>query len=228
MGRSCSDHDRADGRFLYPTTRFYQLERKTVIRDLAVLALACLCLLPSGAQADPQLPALFDVAGVAAGGALNIRERAIDGATIVGSLAHDRTGVEVVALSDGAKWGLVNFGERSGWVSMRHLSARPAPALLPNTFSCFGTEPFWHLSVKQDTSSILRTPQGDTTLQAGGLIGSANRIDRHYLPLGGTHGAVISHAACSDGMSDRDYALSVEVILADQPALLSGCCSIAP
>ena len=101
--------------------------------------------LSAPARADT-LPALFDVTGVAAGDALNIREAPSARAAILGRLAPDATGVEGVAARDG--WMQVNVAERSGWVSARHLV--PAGAVwtsgLPPTLNCGGTEPFWSLT----------------------------------------------------------------------------------
>ena len=47
---------------------------------------------------------------------------------------------------------------------------------------------------------------------------------------GATATAVVRRQACSDGMSDRAYGLSAEVLIggAESRVLLSGCCSIAP
>ncbi len=58
---------------------------------------------------------------------------------------------------------------------------------------------------------------------------SAARRDRHGLvaviddvPLSG----IIAARQCSDGMSDREYGLSLDAIFGEQ--VLSGCCTLAP
>ncbi len=41
---------------------------------------------------------------------------------------------------------------------------------------------------------------------------------------------MLSLASCSDGMSDREYGLRLDLLLgtSDERTLLSGCCSIQP
>ena len=56
---------------------------------------------------------------VAAGDRLNIRERPDASAPVIGTLAPDATGVEVVAERSG--WAQVNTAERRGWVNAKFL-----------------------------------------------------------------------------------------------------------
>ena len=62
--------------------------------------------LPAQAQ---DFPALYAVTGVAADDVLNIRSRPDAGAPIIGALAPDSTGVEVLGRS--GNWALVSAGE---------------------------------------------------------------------------------------------------------------------
>ena len=79
-----------------------------MMHRLAVLMLA---FFPLAALAEVY-PALHDVTGVASDDVLNIRESPDAGSAIVGSLAPDATGVEVVAVTGG--WAVVNTSEASG------------------------------------------------------------------------------------------------------------------
>lgn len=92
-------------------------------------------------------PALYDVTGVRADDALNIRERPDADSPIIGMLTPDSTGVEVVAEVDG--WGVVNIGERAGYANLRFLarSERPAWNQLATPLVCSGSEPFWRIEI---------------------------------------------------------------------------------
>ncbi|QDI77515.1 peptide-binding protein [Leisingera aquaemixtae] len=183
--------------------------------------------LPAAAQ---EFPALYSVAGVAADDVLNIRSAPSASAEIIGTLAPDQAGVEVVAADGSGTWGLVNSGERSGWAALRYLTRASTEdgLALPRRFSCFGTEPFWILNITQDGAADYATPGGHTRLKAGRVLTSRNHGGHYLLPLEGGAGAVIRRSACSDGMSDRTFGLSVDLFQLDTPDLQSGCCSLAP
>ena len=101
---------------------------------------------PALATPEYVLPTLFDVSGVSAGDRLNIRDRPSASGAVIGTLAPDATGVEVVAERNG--WAMVNTAERAGWVNARYLAYRTdvwTAGALPATLNCLGTEPFWAL-----------------------------------------------------------------------------------
>ena len=115
------------------------------MRGLAAL----LVLLPTLAFAQMlPLPALHDVQGVAADDVLNIRSAPDAGAGVIGALAPDATGVEIVERSDDLKWGLVNSGEGAGWVALRFLQRQAGQdhGQFPPVAACSGTEPFWSMT----------------------------------------------------------------------------------
>ena len=188
--------------------------------------LACAAV-PGAAQ---EFPALYSVTGVAADDVLNIRSAPSASTDIIGTLAPDQAGIEVVAADGSGKWGLVNSGERSGWAALRYLARITTEdgLALPRRLSCFGTEPFWILAVTQEEAAVYTTPGGQTRLKAGRLLPSRNHIGHYLLPLEGGTGAVIRRSACSDGMSGRTFGLSVDLLQLEAPALQSGCCSLAP
>ena len=194
-----------------------------MIRAAAALLLT-LCAAVAQAQ---ELPALFDVRGVAADDRLNIRTGPDASAPRIGAFAPDRTGIEVTARSADGRWGRVNTDERSGWTALRFLTAQPATDT-PAVAACFGTEPFWTLRRDGATWRWI-TPAQDT----GGIaldppITAQGRTDSFALT--GTDGdkpvtAVIRRASCGDGMSDRAYGLHVALLRG--PTLYSGCCTLA-
>ena len=192
-------------------------------------------LFPALAAAQQALPALHDVTGVAADDMLNIRELPGAGARIIGALGPEQTGIEVVSRSEDGDWGQVNTGERAGWVALRYLARQPDQPdnELPRPLQCFGTEPFWSVTLSRQPLAEFTRPSGDPISFASLYsIGSSNRTDR-YAVFGtgetGTITAVLRRETCSDGMSDRAFGLSVDLIIAEEngPGFLSGCCRLS-
>lgn len=205
------------------------------MKHLALL----LCLLFPGFAAAQALPALYDVIGVAGDDVLNIRAAPSTSASIIGGLAQTATGVEVVALSADGKWAQVNTHEASGWASLRFLRAqgRPDWFALRSDLKCFGTEPFWSLAFDPAQETVrLTTPDGDSPAQdiISHWLGSTWQpvAAMQFASEDGGGVAVLRGQACSDGMSDRAYGLTLDLFLqpsASGPATsLHGCCSLAP
>ncbi|WP_238367563.1 SH3 domain-containing protein [Mesobacterium pallidum] len=196
---------------------------------IRVLALLLLCAAPAAAEVWPQL---YDVTGVAADDVLNIRAEPDAGAPILGTLAPDARGVEVIAEENG--WGLVNTGEGAGWTSLRYLALHDiGPALLAPRLSCGGTEPFWDLDLVPG-----ETAQFDLFGDKG-PVHAASGLQRAYgTPIGmaftATSGAarmtgMIEARDCSDGMSDRVYGISLGLLVegaGDNSGHYMGCCSL--
>ena len=175
------------------------------------------------------LPALHDVTGVAADDVLNIRAAPEAGAEVIGTLAPDATGVEV--LSRTGDWGLVNTGERSGYVAMRYLARADGPdwSALEAPLTCLGTEPFWSLQIDPKTGETrFQTPE-DEVARVAAITGSWPALPWSQtaavaLPDGL---AVLSPAECSDGMSDSSYGIAADLFLTGPDrARLSGCCRL--
>lgn len=185
-----------------------------------------------GLAANAQsLPALYDVRDVAAGDVLNVRSEPTSSSDIVALLQPDVINVEIIALDEGRRWGRINMGEQSGWVSLRFLERQPNQHAgdFPAITACYGTEPFWDLQV-QDTSATLTVLSGFSYNAAPiERLRSANRTDRFSMVSQQIVG-VIQVQACSDGMSDRAFGLSIEVLTNPTGDMqhLSGCCTIQP
>lgn len=212
-----------------------------MIRLLAVV----LMFLPWHALAQEIFPALYDVTGVASDDVLNVRAAPGASAEMIGSLAPDATGIEVVALSDDGAWGRVNTGEASGWTAMRFLVRQPgqgaddwSTGLAPATIDCFGTEPFWTLTLRPGgTLAYSALGHADGATRPGGyepLSPTASTGKRGFFgwletePLGLT--GIIGHGTCSDGMSDRLYGLEIDLIVSDGDGdrIATGCCRLRP
>jgi uncharacterized membrane protein len=188
-----------------------------------------LCLLSGAVQAEVY-PALHDVTGVAADDVLNIREAPSAEAQIIGTLAPDATGVEVVVVQDG--WALVSNGEGSGYAALRFLVRTDAPdwPTLEVPLTCLGTEPFWSLQIDPANSvTRFRTPEDEApriapiTATWPGLPWS--QAAAVALPDGL---AVLTPAECSDGMSDQSYGIAADLFLSGPDRTrLSGCCRLA-
>ncbi len=181
-------------------------------------------------------PALYDVTGVASDDVLNIRERPDASSPVIGTFAPDATGIEVIAANDEMTWGLVNVAERSGWVSLAYLERRPGQwdGALPQIQSCFGTEPFWNFT-RTGANRFRFEALGEEpfTLPVTESARSENRRDSFHIVAEGSDGlsvAILETEACNDGMSDRDYGISVQLVLGigGGSRHVSGCCSLAP
>lgn len=181
---------------------------------------------------QPGWPALHDVARVAPDDVLNVRAGPGASHPVIATLEPDARGVEVIRPSDDARWGLVNAGEGTGWVSLAFLDRRPGQwrGATPALRRCSGTEPFWSLAVDGEAAALEEFGTGAPAI-AGRVLArpaSTARSDRHglVLDLGGLRAASVRYEACGDGMSDRAYGLAIDVI--GGGTVLSGCCSLAP
>lgn len=207
----------------------------------SVFLATVLVLMAQALAAQGPLPALFDVTGVASNDTLNVRRDPDPAAPIVGTLAPEARNIEVIEASPRDIWGRINIGEISGWVSLKYLERQPGQAMddIPAIRRCYGTEPAWALTVDSDGDLFFSTPS------AAPLVGrlarsdrSRNRPDRFAFALEfqGSGAAAMSgvtfvtRRSCSDQMSDRWFGLEADIWIgsADNPAFLSGCCSIAP
>jgi uncharacterized membrane protein len=189
-----------------------------------------LLFLSATASLAQDYPTLFSVSGVAANDVLNIRAEPSSAAEIIGTLAPDATGVEVISVT--GDWAIVNTAERSGYVALRFLTRDDGPAWnsLSVPLACFGTEPFWSLDIDPESATA-------TLLSSDDVNGQAMAITRlwpgtPWAPAAALSSAevitVLNPAECSDGMSERMYGISIDIFPTD-PNLprLSGCCSLA-
>lgn len=184
---------------------------------------------PAGATQDA-FPALYDVRDVAADDVLNIRAAPSSDSATIGALAPDARDIEVLVPGPRGRWARINHGEGTGWVSLRYLERHPGQwfGAVPQVARCFGTEPFWSLTRDGDgftLTGVDRPAQAMTPLWQGS---AASRRDRHAIRFDGGS-AVITYAACSDGMSDRQFGLTIDLILTGaETEYRTGCCTLQP
>ncbi len=189
------------------------------------------------------LPRLYDVVGVASDDVLNIRQLPGAGSPIVGTFAHDQKMIEVVATHGNDGWGLVNFNEGVGWVSMRFMKERSlGNGVFPAFLHCGGTEPFWSLEFKPDQTAsadwfMLWTDTDQPSIYQS--FWAAAPVNRSPSTLGFTlldqssgirvdATGFVTTGLCNDGMSDRYYGLAVNMIIeTPDRALVLGCCSLS-
>lgn len=198
-----------------------------ILRALALLAL----LLP-GLAAAQGYPALHDVTGVAADDVLNIRSAPDASSPIIGSFSPHSKFIEVVRAEGG--WGRINIGERAGWVSLRYLARHPEPppGSFPEELACYGTEPFWGLDYSAE-GVVFSTPDQTRRLHLQSALVSPNHTRKLAILAGSEElftTITITPARCNDGMSDREFGLSVSVVtrFPEGYRLYSGCCSLKP
>lgn len=190
-----------------------------------------IALLPVSALAG-NYPAFYDVTGVAANDTLNVRSGPGASNQKLAELGPNQINIEIVGVSQNGNWGLLNTGEGSGWASMRYLRRQPGQDAnaMPRQLSCHGAEPFWSLDIDSGPSVVFTHAGGpDQVLNVQNLTRSANNVGKFGLTALGSSGfmaAIMDATLCSDGMSDRDYGMSVDMILGN--AQFSGCCSLVP
>lgn len=204
---------------------------------LRALVIGLVCGAPLMAAAQDYLPNLFDVTVVETWDTLNVRTLPEAGSKVVATLPATAKGIELIRRDATEKWGLVNRGETSGWVALRFLKAQPSvwkAEGLPPVLACMGTEPFWSLKKANDGLIFSQPDTPDRPLKLHHVLNRGIEGDpTRGLIAGDDAGRVTAFmrpAQCSDGMSDRGYALAVSVIFdgADGASrMVSGCCSIA-
>jgi uncharacterized membrane protein len=214
-----------------------RLRREATMR-LTILALVLGLALGGRAEATQEyiLPTLFDVTGVEASDALNVRAGPGVQHPVIATLAPDAERIEVVAHDATGRWGQVNTGERAGWVSMRYLAYRTdvwEEGALPEGLRCAGTEPFWSLRPEGD-ALVYSTPEqiDGTAAPIAAVLGTGIFRDPRRAIVAEAQGlrltASLTTQWCSDGMSDRAYGLTAMVVREDAEGatLLTGCCRL--
>ncbi|WP_333831312.1 SH3 domain-containing protein [Pararhodobacter sp.] len=191
-------------------------------------------LLCAGAAAAQDYPSLHRVTGVASNDVLNIREEPAGGAPIIGQFRPGQRGIEVMALSENGRWGLVNSGERAGWSSMRYLTREGAGSWRDGqtALNCLGTEPFWRMPIFLPTHRAEFHAAGEGGFELvtdTGALPTTEFPPVLAIPFSGTREgmAVVRGELCSDGMSDMAFGLRVQVFWRGDTAGLSGCCRIS-
>ncbi len=202
---------------------------------MRTLLSACALLLCATFAHAQALPAFYDVSGVAPDDVLNVRAGPGVGNSIVAKLTANARFIEVVAFDESREWARVNVDETSGWVALRFLDRRPDQPddQLPRPLMCAGTEPFWSLDIARTATATLdRMDDDPISVATLDPVTSENRTDR-YAIFGQAQTQVFTFMfqrdACTDGMSDRAYGMSVDLFVTEDSGVtyLTGCCNLA-
>lgn len=218
--------DRVDDGILYAQARLDQLGCRAV---RVVLAANAFFIIASVACAQ-DLPAAFNVIGVASDDVLNVRAAPNAAATIQDKISPYAVSIEVLELSADGAWGLVSTAEGNGWAAMRYL--KPAtgqdPNLIPRPMICLGNEPFWSVGLLPRGAEYT-TPEGRADLmvvaESVAPQGYLARLDEGRT-LSRT--LIITRAHCSDGMSDRRFGFAATLYTESLKgnSALTGCCTL--
>lgn len=212
-----------------------------------VLLGALLLLFAAPAFAD--FPALYDVKGVTADDAVNIRASRSNSAAIIGTVTAVQKRIEVVRLSADGLWSLVNTEQRTGWVASRFLSLTPRAIHHDiDIYSCFGGKPSWTLTFGVGTHygfpiGLSYQSEGQKKIRYwqdyliyglqknGDFLATANAHEHSIITSWRrkrTAIAIVTHQTCIDETSGREFGLSVDIMRSesDIPHQESGCCSL--
>lgn len=197
-------------------------------------ALACVIASQSTAQelAVPILPAVFEVTGLQEGDHLNVRSAPSAKAGDIGDLQPNER-VEVTAIDPNVGWAQIVYGEWTAWVYARYLEPVGTPLMagtdLPADMRCSGTEPFWSFNISNGTTAQF-IQMGEVAGQVENIT-YAGKSSNHILRQGlqtPNWTAFVEKRKCSDGMSDRQMGISIELMSNGQTPTqhYTGCCSL--
>lgn len=188
---------------------------------------------PSYMLADyVRLPAVYAVTGVASNDTLNVRASPDAGSADIGDLYPGQL-VEITALDQNNRWARIIWGEGNGWISTRFLV--PASVVsdsfsgMPLAMNCSGTEPFWSADIMPSGNLAFSTMGGMSISEPiESTTRSANTGEYAYAFSTSSFTVVLRREACSDGMSDRDYGWSLDMVdhRDGRLRLGSGCCAM--
>lgn len=189
--------------------------------------LSIICVFCATSVTGQTLPERYSVTNVAADDVLNIRSGPSSQADIIGSFGPYTLNVEVLDVRQ--NWAQVSTGEAMGWTSLRFLEHRPAPSgEIPRPLSCFGTEPFWSVTLAPrgafyedpETGARSLTPLRENIAHNGYLFET-----REGPTL--TRTLIVNAQHCTDGMSDRNFGMS-GLLFTEAPDgndVQTGCCT---
>ena len=175
---------------------------------------------------------LYEVSNVDSNDSLNMRSAAQLSAPIIISLPYNAKKIRVLETvkNHHSQWSKINWQNNVGWVNSYYLREQAATAF--QTFQCVGTEPFWSLSIKADHTIQFSNPDNGNfqapisfqKIPAGRGFSSGIRVTKAV--SGNKSAFIVTHEeACSDGMSEINYAYSITALI-DNRIVLEGCCNL--
>lgn len=162
-------------------------------------------------------PIYFQVTDVAADDVLHIRIEPNASAEIIGNLASDAGPIEVLYSENG--WAYLSSGENMGWASKRFLTQIELPKItnsaLPQGLTCGGTEPFWNMSISDESIELNQMNEGksnfsimETGIYAGDTVSFITASAEGKMIT-----TIISNEIYGDGMSDKYYSRKINMLL---------------
>ncbi|WP_417242910.1 SH3 domain-containing protein [Celeribacter sp.] len=177
---------------------------------------------------------MMQVTGVPDGDHLNVRKGPSASSADIGDL-HEGDVVDVRGENVAGTWSHIRYRGETAWVASRYLTRTVEAGRVatvsgfPLGITCRGTEPFWTLTIAQDRmaefTSLVDGPAPITALtQATPSTGGGYPFAFTAPPYVGT----LDAQACSDGMSDISYAMSLVLTNPSQgwTGPLYGCCNV--
>ncbi|SMP13812.1 SH3 domain-containing protein [Shimia sagamensis] len=162
------------------------------------------------------LPAVFSVTGVSSGDVLWVRDAPQPNGAQLGSLNPGAV-VNVNGRSSG-NWGQITLNGQIGYVNMSFLTrkADTAHATTANGFplglTCRGTEPFWTLTIGEDRSfQYTSLIDGQDPIRHLAIATPALTGGYPYRFKAQSLTGMIDQQACSDGMSDVSYTMTIQL-----------------
>ncbi len=183
-------------------------------------------------------PSLYRVTGLKNGEPLNVRSGPSTKFEDIGDLTIDSDPVEIIELDSTGKWARFVWSGSSGWASIKYLKQFDSPKLagteVPVGLYCTGTEPFWKYEILDQKNIRLNILGNDKPISAllDTVSSSVNHLTFPVAIVASTNSESITSLLrpdrCSDGMSDRIFDWSVDILLQRNTSttLLSGCCRL--
>ena len=168
------------------------LQRAFVVITTALLASVLATAMPASAFET------YKVVGVPAGDKLIVREEPQEGGTPadwkeVASIPANAATVLGTGRSkevNKQRWSEVAVGDATGWVNARFLTAADAPPDLKEaTFDCFGTEPFWGVTLGpkegelSEPESKIRADNRERPARDGAFVSAALSVEEPQGPV---------------------------------------------
>lgn len=200
------------------------------LRTITVI-IALLLVIPTVSQAGfVNLPAIFEVTGVASNDTLNVHEHPDASSRDIGDLLP-REQVEVTVFDASGKWARILWVEGNGWIARRYLAEVPQFgdnfSGMPVGLYCSGTEPFWSADITPENRfNFNRMGESSQQMSIQNSSMSLNMYGSNYAFDTPRFVGFLRRAACSDGMSELDYGWSLDLFQKGSGNLLSGCCTM--
>lgn len=153
---------------------------------------------------------------------------------IIATLPAGQSTLEVISFSSDQQWAQINQGVGTGWIPSADLTRLAAPLDQGLPIRCYGVEPFWGVHLPAPFFAEFERPEHpELPFQITGTadqMGPGGRT-RLWTFAGATANAslLVRHELCTDGMSDRTFAMSAAFTLVERTGAASlrlGCCNL--